>query len=396
MKNPTSYLLFVLILMFSQACNTLYNIKMLDIEVLEPGKVKLPEGFSSVAVRYNNVNISYNPQFASYYLQGEKLQDTSNLDSIASWIYFDYFIHTLSKEEFMDTVIEIKSADYSRIQVGDSLPTPGDLLNDSLDFENENSGRITSYVLSRFLKYNSPVKKPSASFKELDPEFGLYTKNEIETIADSTGADMLLSLDHFVTQNSIFESADRSLIEEAVTVNAFWTIYDLKAKRLLRYFQKNDTIIWDNFYSPGISPYKLLPQRLDAVLNASEMAGTGFAEYLSPHWIEVQRFYYRSGHVEMKKTDKLVEEGKWLEAAEIWKIEISNKNKSIAAKSMFNLAIANEMQGEILSALDWAVRSYHVFGENNLVHAENCRNYIQVLAKRRVDNKLLDKYYFPE
>lgn len=396
MKKLSIYLLFLLNLLILQGCNTLYNIKTIDIEVLEPGKVKLPEGFSKVAVRYNNVNVSYNPQFATYFVEGEKLQDTSNLDSIASWIYFDYFIHTLSKEAFMDTIIEVKAADYSFLSVGDSLPEPKELLNDTLDIENENSGRITSYVLSRFLKYNSPVKKPKAAFKELDPEYGLYTKNDIFNIADSTGADLLLSLDHFVTQNSIFVSEDKSSIEEAVTVNAFWTIYDLKDKRLLRYFQKNDTIIWDNFYSPPISPYKLLPKRLDAVLNASDMAGTGFAEYLSPHWIEVQRFYYRSGHVELKKTDKMVKEGNWIEAAKIWKSETGNKNKSIAAKSMYNLALANEMQGDIDSALDWAVRSYHVFGEKNDLHAENCRNYIQVLAKRRVDSNLLDKYYFPK
>jgi len=396
MKNVKTYLFLFSILMFMQACNTLYNTKSLNIEVLEPGNVKLPDGFSKLAVRYNNTNISYNPHYSTYFVNGEKLQDTSNLDSIASWIYFDYFIHTLSQEEFMDTVIEVNSADYSHIQVGDSLPVPKDLINDTLNYENANSGKITAYVLSRFLKYNSPAKKTSGTFKALDPELGLYSMREITDIADSTDADMLLSLDHFVTQNSVQESNNHTMIEEAVTINVFWTIYDLKEKRLIRYFQKNDTIVWDNFYSPGIQPYDMLPPRRDAVLNASDMSGTGFAKYLSPHWIEVERFYYHSGHVALKKTDKLVKEGNWLEAAKIWKSEIDNPNKYIVAKCMYNLAVANEMQGDIVSALDWVVRSYHVFGEKNQLHAKNCRNYIQVLAKRRVDANVLDTYYFPE
>lgn len=396
MKNVKTFLFLFSILMFMQACNTLYNTRSLNIEVLEPGNVKLPAGFSKLAVRYNNTNISYNPFYSSYYVKGEKLKDTSNLDSIASWIYFDYFINTLSQQEFMDTVIEITAADYSHFQIGDSLPTPDSLMNDTLDYENANSGRITAYVLSRFLNYNPPAKKTSAIFKALDPEFGLYSKREITDIADSTGADMLLSLDHFVTQNSVQESNNHIMIEEAVTVNAFWTMYDLKDKRLIRYLQKNDTIIWDNFYSPRTSPFNMIPPRRDAVLNASDMAGTGFAKYLSPHWVEVERFYYHSGHVVLKKTDKLVKEGNWLEAAKIWKSEINNPNKYIAAKCMYNLAVANEIQGNIFSALDWVVRSYYVFGEENDLHAENCRNYIQVLAKRRMDANVLDKYYFPE
>ncbi|HPF51720.1 MAG TPA: DUF6340 family protein [Draconibacterium sp.] len=396
MKNVKTFLFLLSILMFMQACNTLYNTRSLNIEVLEPGNVKLPAGFSKLAVRYNNTNISYNPFYSSYYVKGEKLKDTSNLDSIASWIYFDYFINTLSQQEFMDTVIEITAADYSHFQIGDSLPTPDSLMNDTLDYENANSGRITAYVLSRFLNYNPPAKKTSAIFKALDPEFGLYSKREITDIADSTGADMLLSLDHFVTQNSVQESNNHIMIEEAVTVNAFWTMYDLKDKRLIRYLQKNDTIIWDNFYSPGTSPFNMIPPRRDAVLNASDMAGTGLAKYLSPHWVEVERFYYHSGHVVLKKTDKLVKEGNWLEAAKIWKSEINNPNKYIAAKCMYNLAVANEIQGNIISALDWVVRSYYVFGEENDLHAENCRNYIQVLAKRRMDANVLDKYYFPE
>ena len=61
---------------------------------------------------------------------------------------------------------------------------------------------------------------------------------------------------------------------------------------------------------------------------------------LTPRWEFVQRMYYRSGHVEMKKTEKMISEGKWLEAAAIWKANIDNKNKNIAAKSMFNLAPA--------------------------------------------------------
>lgn len=393
MKTVKTYLLPFLILISALGCNTLYNTKTINIEVLEPGKVKFPDDYSRIALRYNNTNVAYNPKYSFYFNNNDKITDTGNLDSVASWVYFDYVLQSLRKEQTLDTVMELAAADYSTIQVNDSLPLPEEFKQDSVDFENENSGKLYSYVISRYLKYNPPAQKESAVLKNLDPQNGLYTSKELEEIADSTGADLLFSLDHFVTQNAIVKTDDQSYIEELVLVNAFWTTFDLRKKQLVRLFQKSDTIIWDNFYTPGSDPFKLLPPRRDAVLNASDMAGTNFAAYLSPHWINVERFYYRSGHVELKKTNKLVEEGKWMEAAQIWKQQVNNPNKSIAAKCMFNLALANEMTGDLASALDWVVQSYHVFGEKNDLHAENCRAYIQLLAQRRINKGLLDDFF---
>ena len=384
------------ILMFAQGCNTLYNTKSINIEVLEPGKVKFPEGYSKIAMRYNNTNIAYNPVYSSCLINSDIQKDTTNLDSIASFIYYDYVLNTLREQDFLDTIYDLSASNYSHININDSLPPPADLIGDSLELNNENSSRISAYILSRYLRNNPAARKNTLEIKALDPEFGLYTANEISHIADSTHADLLLSFDHFLSLNTIFELNNRTQIEEVVSVNAFWTAYDLHEKKLLRCFIKSDTIDWVNFSAPGIDPFKLLPPRRDAVLNASDISGTRFAEYLSPHWLQVERFYYRSGHVELKQTDRLVSEGKWLDAAEAWKGQIDNPNKSIAAKCMFNLGVASEMSGDLDSALDWVVRSYHVFGEKNVLHAENCRLYIQVLAKRRVDAGLLDKYYFAE
>jgi len=111
MKNTTTYLFLFFILILTQACNTLYNTKTLNIEVLEPGKVKLPVGYSKLALRYNNTNISQNPLYAHYFVKGKKLQDTTNLDSIASWIYYDYVLNSLKEQDFLDTVGEIEQVD---------------------------------------------------------------------------------------------------------------------------------------------------------------------------------------------------------------------------------------------------------------------------------------------
>ncbi len=393
MKIAKFWIFLVIVLMTGQACNTLYNTKTIHIEVLEPSSVKLPEGASKIALRYNNSNVAYNPVFSYYFIDSEKLRDTSNLDSLASWIYYDYVIGTIIDESNLESVTEIAPGDFSQININDTLPAPEFLQQDSFDIKNENSGELASYILSVYLKANPIAQKKAGIDKKLDPDYGLYSKEDIAAIADSTHADLLLSLDHFSTTHVVSHSKDKTVLEEQVRINSFWSCYDLRNQTYLTYITKTDSLSWFNFSSPGINPFELVPPRRDAVLNASDVAGVKLAQYLLPHWLSVERFYYRSGHVELKKTDKLVEEGKWLEAANIWKTEIDNKNKSIGAKCMYNLAVASEMQGNYEAALDWVVRSYHVYGEKNDIHAENCRIYINILAQRKVDRQILDQFY---
>jgi hypothetical protein len=58
---------------------------------------------------------------------------------------------------------------------------------------------------------------------------------------------------------------------------------------------------------------------------------------------------------------------------------------------MFNMALASEMEGYIDAAIDWTVKSYHVFGEENKLHAENCKEYIRILSTRKRDLKIIEQ-----
>jgi hypothetical protein len=178
--------------------------------------------------------------------------------------------------------------------------------------------------------------------------------------------------------------------KEVVNVLTCWNFYDLRKQELTYSYKKIDTIKWVDVAKNLKEAKRVLPPRKDAVLNAADIAGIRFAEFLVPHWIEVERMYYQSGYVELKNTDELIKQNHWLEAAKIWKKNISNSNKSIAAKSMFNMALACEMNGDMDAAIDWAVKSYYVFGNKNELHASNCQNYIQILAQRKLDIKKIE------
>jgi len=100
---------------------------------------------------------------------------------------------------------------------------------------------------------------------------------------------------------------------------------------------------------------------------------------------------YLSGNYEMKMAQKYAKNNQWDEASAIWKKYTQNKNKHIAAKAMFNMALACEVSGEIDKVFDWIIKSYRVFQESNEIHALNTKDYISLLALRKREYQLLDK-----
>ncbi|WP_346854974.1 DUF6340 family protein [uncultured Draconibacterium sp.] len=390
-----AYLLIVslvVILLSSQSCYTLYNYKVIDVEILEPAKVKLPGDYLNVAVRYNNVNVPWNPKFATYSINNEEQVDSINLDSLASLEYFNQFVLSLKQEQFYDSVYTLKAENYAHTGVIDNirrnqLTLPADSIK---DLESEKfASLVSSVVLSEMLDKVEPQPQAIQQTKTLKPEYGLYSNEELAKISDTCHADLLLSLDVFYTKNISEYNKRENKAFSTVFVNYYWSAYDLKRQKLSFHIVKTDTISWSAGEFNEHFAYEDVPQRKDAVLNAANIAGTQTVEYIIPHWKNVERMYYQLENAELKQTKALIINGKWLEAAEIWKANIDNPNQKIAAISMFNMAIACEMNDELDAALDWVVQSYHILGEKDKSHAAICKGYIDLLAQRKQDRKLI-------
>lgn len=336
-----------LVLIFSvvlQGCYTSTNISTTNVEVIVPGTIKLPHEYKNIAVRYNNSNISRNSRFSTYYEDNETYTDTTNIDSIASEIYFQNFINHLKYQQYFDTVIELEKKNF------------------------------------------------------IDSE---YSVNDIQQIADSTGADFFISLDFFASQDGIFSThykqnkSDTSGIlnndfniyrdaTEVVHILSGWNFYDLKKQKLIYSHLKTDTIKWtEPVYNINIAK-RILPSRRDAVLNAADIAGNQFVEFLVPHWLEVERMYYKFGQLELKSTNDLIKQNRWMEAAAIYRKNTKNSNKKMASKCMYNMALVCELNGDFEAALDWVTKSMNA-NHKDPYHKGNCQRYIFVLARRKLD-----------
>jgi hypothetical protein len=391
MKNVFYLILFFLVIAISSCQTSLYSTRIIDIEIMEPGEVMLPENYNKLAVRYNNCNISHQVSLTEIHNTTDHRDSLQNIDSLASGVYFNNCLQQLKSEGVLSAVSEIEPADYQHTYVNDTLNFNLKNINDSLINTMAESGELYSFILASYLRQN-PIKKDTTdNSKYLDRYFGLYSKEEIQSIADSSGADFLLSLDHFSVVDGLFFQPGNTSAYTIVIIKTLWNFYDLQKTSFSYSKERSDTISWFEKAENRKAIIKKMPPRYDAILNAAEISGSRFVEYLLPHWTTVQRMYYYSGQVEFKETEQLVKANKWLEAAKIWKSHVDNPNKNIAAKSMFNLALANEMQGNLNAAIDWVVKSLQLIGQKNPYHRENCMVYTRILGQRKQDIKLIEK-----
>lgn len=390
MKPSHLALFFILVLFISQGCNTLYNTQVVNLEILEPSKVKLPYNYSKVAVRYNNCNVALNPYFQKSYYIDKSISHKDNVDSIAAEVYFEQFLTELGKQCFFDSVIELEAKDYSKIRIIDTLNYKFPTNIDSAIQNEELREKINVNLLSQTIHEYENNTDDYNSNQYLHPRLGLYQAEDLRNIADSTEADILISLDYFSSIDGISSDFYKSMANEVVITQGYWNFYDLHKTRFHFSINRKDTVMWDTQITHLSEIKRMLPPYKDAILNAADISGTNFVNYLIPHWIEVQRIYYGTGHIELKQTNDFIKNGNWAEAAKMWKTYATNSNKSISAKCKFNMGLYCEMEGNLDAAIEWVVESYYVFEQKNEQHYLNCMEYIRILSQRKQDILLIE------
>ena len=402
-SKPAFLLIFAL---FLNSCYTSTNLSTIKFEVLITGKVQFPAEYKMLAVRYNNCNISYNEHFSVWFEDNKKIIDITNIDSTASEIYFQNFITHLKYQQFFDTVFQIEQMNFTDIRLDDSLINIKQANFNPFDSAKQNNIRRGIVDFTKMMTRFSPDNSRKFKTKFIDPEFCLYSVNDIRQIADSTGADLFLSLDFFASKNGIFtsdykpEEPDTSDIYDntgnihqdaiqVVHILSGWNLYDLREQKLIYSHLKTDTVQWtEPAYTINMAK-RVLPPRKDAVLNAADIAGKQFAAFLVPNWVEVERKFYNSPQVEMKKAGELAMQNQWLEAAEIWRKLTNDENKKLASKSMFNMALACEFIGDIDAATDWIKKALKT-NHKDPYHKGNCQSYNYILEQRKLEIAKID------
>jgi hypothetical protein len=169
-----------------------------------------------------------------------------------------------------------------------------------------------------------------------------------------------------------------------ILVKTGWRIYSPADKAILDEYIVAETV---NFTGRGINPVvavSALMNREAAVKEVSNKAGHIYALRLIPYRLRATRDYFVKGTDNFKIAKRRAQLGKWDEAAELWEKETSNHDRKVAGRAHYNMAIINEINGDLETAKTWAQKAYADY------KIKLALDYVRILENRLYNNEVLD------
>ncbi len=219
----------------------------------------------------------------------------------------------------------------------------------------------------------------------------LCEENQVDVIFSLAFYDTDTKADYKITTMKLPNSfgVDVDLPAQEVTlvtqVTNGWRIYDPQTKEVVdeHLFNKNMT-----FRGKGINPMKAIEavaSRNETVQEYSRNVGIAYAKRLIPRTRRIARDYYVRGSDNFKIAQRRAQAGDWAGAAELWERELTNPKEKIAGRAYYNMAISNEIKGDLEKAIQFASTSYTDYRTNIALE------YVNILKYRVRQNRVLDQ-----
>ena len=229
------------------------------------------------------------------------------------------------------------------------------------------------------------------------PEYDLkMSAQQVDSLCEVAGADLLISLDRL-----LFES-DR----EETDLGGGFTVGNIKVRMAgviraylpgrsapLATVQIVDSVAWEQ--SADLAPIlnELLPTPEEALRTAGSYLGAKARVNFVPHWQRETRWYFSASGALWKEAAAYAANERWEKAEERWnRLWQSAKGWKSQAQAASNLALCEEMKGNLQKAHEWATTSYELFkqkvGEEDQ-QTQLLELYVKALTERiRSDQKL--------
>jgi hypothetical protein len=222
----------------------------------------------------------------------------------------------------------------------------------------------------------------------------------VDILCDKNDVDAIVSLSYYDTDSKIDYNVVKKqvvgplgvkvpLIEHHATITTRiktgWRIYD-PSSRAVRDERTIDHLITST--GVGINPVRAANAvlgRKEAVEQTSSEIGSTYALNVLPQRTRVTRDYFVRGSDKFQIGKRRAQTGDWDGAAELWFEEVSNPKPEIAGRACYNMAIINEINGDLDSAMDWASRSYSDYG------VKLGLTYLNILKRRSAEAAQLEQ-----
>ena len=222
----------------------------------------------------------------------------------------------------------------------------------------------------------------------------------VNRICRETGTDALFALEYYDTDTKIRYSTHDGgsskilglkipvIVHQAdmeTIVKTGWRIYDPASQVIADQYNHFQSVV---FTGTGITPLvavAALVGRKEAITEASNKAGHGYALRIIPFELRVMRDYFVKGTYNFKIAKRKAQVGKWNEAAELWELETTNPKRKVAGRATYNMAIINEINGNVDMALQWAQKAWEYY------KIRQALKYVRILENRMMKNDIINE-----
>jgi hypothetical protein len=222
----------------------------------------------------------------------------------------------------------------------------------------------------------------------------------IEEICKANGVETVFELSYYDTDASFtFDIVpvnvsspvgSVTLPEHQLTITTViktgWRIYDLQSKTIRDEFVMNERQVSSG---RGINPmiaYETIKGRKESVLQISGNIGTDYGYRIMPFYIRVSRIYFVRGTDNFKTGKRMARVGDWHGAAALWEKELTHPKRKVAGRACYNMAIINEIDGNLEDAAKWASKSYVEYKNKKALDYLNILNF-RIQQNRRLQNQ---------
>ena len=297
------------------------------------------------------------------------------------------------------------SKDVTRIGViNRSLPSEGNKTVDKIDKIlsaeglnlDQHGSEAAIIALKDQLGYNTAIEEIVIIEDKAHLRKGLsvfpstLTWNEIEILCEEYKVDALFSLAFYDTDTKVSYKATMmeipndlgvkvSVPAHELTLNTLiengWRVYDPYNRRVADELTFSDHVVATGAGINPIKAYEAIIGRREAVLHQSKYMGMDYAKRLLPYKHRVNRDYFVRGTDNFKIAQRRAQAGDWDGAADLWQLETTNQDPKVAGRACFNMAISNEINGNLDEAMQWASKSYTDYNNNYALGYLNTLKY---------------------
>lgn len=209
----------------------------------------------------------------------------------------------------------------------------------------------------------------------------------VEDICRKEGADLLLVLETFDSNTDLLIKTTTEQISSIIAtgrpkasppsqvsmnVAAYWRLYDPGTRRIVDQYQHSGNVTLNT--NGGVLPPDALPR-------TAYDAGRAYIDRYLPGSYRVKRDLYKktggTAKHQFKAGYRRTEVANWDGALELWVPLTDDPKRKTAGRACLNVAVANEVLGHTVPALDWAQKSYELYND------KLGRDYAKILLQRK-------------